>query len=220
MGYAQLLRLDDELEAELLQESVEAIERSGNYLLTLINDILEISKMETGQIELYPAEFYLEKFLKELVGIFQQRAKEKGLNFIDQSLVNLPTTIYIDKKRLRQILINLLSNAVKFTQQGSITFKVELLANDRLPMPHYLIRFQVEDTGIGIADENLKKILLPFEQVSDWKNKSAGAGLGLFLTKQLVNMMGGKLHIESTVDKGSLFEIILNLPQADTEIIE
>ena len=220
LGYAQLLRLDDELEAELLQESVEAIERSGNYLLTLINDILEISKMETGQIELYPAEFYLEKFLKELVGIFQQRAKEKGLNFIDQSSVNLPTTIYIDKKRLRQILINLLSNAVKFTQQGSITFKVELLANDRLPMPHYLIRFQVEDTGIGIADENLKKILLPFEQVSDWKNKSAGAGLGLFLTKQLVNMMGGKLHIESTVDKGSLFEIILNLPQADTEIIE
>ena len=132
----------------------------------------------------------------------------------------MPTTIYVDQKRLRQILINLLSNAVKFTQQGSITFNVELVTDDPLPMPYYPIRFQVEDIGIGIAEENLQKILLPFEQLSHWRNKSAGAGLGLSLTKQLVDMMGGQLHIESTIDKGSRFEIILNLPQVGIEIIE
>jgi predicted ATPase/signal transduction histidine kinase/serine/threonine protein kinase len=220
LGYAQLLGLDDDLDTDLLHESVEAIQRSGNYLLTLINDILEISKMETGQIELHPTEFYLEKFLKELVDIFQQQAKEKGLSFIDQSSVNLPTSIYVDQKRLRQILINLLSNAVKFTQQGRITFQVELLTDEPLPRSHYPIRFQLEDTGIGIAEEHINKILLPFEQVSDWKNKSEGAGLGLFLTKQLVDMMGGKLHIESTEGQGSRFEIILNLPNANIQILE
>jgi len=220
LGYAQLIDLEEVLDVEFLHESAEEIQRSGNYLLTLINDILEISKMGTGQIELHPGEFYLDKFLKELVGIFQLRAQEKGLSFIDHTSINLPTTIYVDQKRLRQILINLLSNAVKFTQQGSITFNVELVTDDPLPMPYYPIRFQVEDTGIGIAEENLQKILLPFEQLSHWRNKSAGAGLGLSLTKQLVDMMGGQLHIESTIDKGSRFEIILNLPQVGIEIIE
>jgi signal transduction histidine kinase len=242
LGYAQILDFDDNLNPELLHESIEAIQRSGHYLLTLIDDILDIAKIETDQIELYPNEFYLDKFLKKIANFFRQSAEEKGLGFIEQALIKLPTSIYADQKRLRQILANLLSNAVKFTQQGSITFKVELLESKErktekkaspqeeqqieenvakeqlskshlsLPVTHYSIRFQVEDTGIGIAPENFAKILLPFEQMSHWKNKSPGAGLGLSLTNQLVEMMGSKLHIESSLDQGSVFWFILKLP--------
>jgi hypothetical protein len=123
--------------------------------------------------------------------------------------------IWADAKRLRQILIHLLSNAVKFTQQGHIKFQVqsETIMEKR---SCYRLRFQVEDTGIGIVPEHLDRIFLPFEQVSDWKHKSEGAGVGLSLTKQLVSLMGGQVQIESQLGKGSKFVVILDFPEPES----
>jgi CheY-like chemotaxis protein/anti-sigma regulatory factor (Ser/Thr protein kinase) len=132
------------------------------------------------------------------------RAEQKGLVFVYKPLSYLPTAVNTDEKRLRQILINLLGNAVKFTEKGGITFKVGYHNND--------IRFQVEDTGIGIAPEELDRVFLPFQQVEERLSKTEGTGLGLTISKALVETMGGKLHIESELGRGSTFWTALNLP--------
>jgi two-component system sensor histidine kinase ChiS len=214
LGFAQLLRGEENL-TELQQEGLDTIQQSGEYLLTLVNDILDISQLQTARLELYPTEVYLPKFLKAIVDIFQTRAKQNGLTLIYRPSLSLPTIIWADAKRLRQILIHLLSNAVKFTEQGQIMFQVQsetIVGKGNC----YRLRFEVEDTGIGIAPEHLDRILLPFEQVSDWKHKSEGAGLGLSLTKQLVNLMGGQVQIESRLGQGSKFEVILDFPEPES----
>jgi hypothetical protein len=123
---------------------------------------------------------------------------------------NLPTVIWADEKRLRQVLIHLLSNAVKFTHQGTIRFQVQTEGKEG---SRFRLRFQVEDTGIGIATEHLDRIFLPFEQLSDWKQKSEGAGLGLSLAKQWVELMDGRIQVESQLGKGSKFWVILDFPE-------
>jgi two-component system sensor histidine kinase ChiS len=214
LGFAQLLS-DDATLTELQKEGLCVIQQSGEYLLTLVNDILDISQLQTAQMELYPTEVYVPKFLKAIVDIFKTRAKQKGLTLIYKPSLSLPMVIWADAKRLRQILIHLLSNAVKFTQQGHIKFQVqsETIMEKR---SCYRLRFQVEDTGIGIVPEHLDRIFLPFEQVSDWKHKSEGAGVGLSLTKQLVSLMGGQVQIESQLGKGSKFVVILDFPEPES----
>ncbi|MDM8557205.1 AAA family ATPase [Candidatus Parabeggiatoa sp. HSG14] len=216
LGFAQILNQEENLNTQQLK-NLATIESCGNYLLTLIDDILDISQMETSQIELGFIEFYWLRFLQKIIDIFQQRAKEKKLTFTYEIASFFPETIIADEKRLRQILIHLLSNAVKFTHQGSIFFKVTSDTSNinkelsKFNLQKIVVHFQVTDTGIGIAKENLAKIFSPFEQVSHWTNKSEGAGLGLSLTKTLVEMMGGKLYVESTLGKGSTFKFTLEL---------
>lgn len=185
--------------------SVNIIQRSGEYLLTIVNDILDIVRMERGQITLYPNNFSLGHFLQKIVDVFQMRAKDKYLNFIYNKSQNLPKVVYADEKRLRQVLTNLLSNALKFTHQGGIILTVSTNGDK--------ICFQVEDTGIGIASDNLEKIFAPFEQLSDWLHKTEGTGLGLTLTRKLVETMGGKLFVKSEQGKGSVFWTELVLPK-------
>jgi signal transduction histidine kinase len=213
LGYTQLLLLDSQLTTEQ-QDSVKVIHRCGEHLLTLVSDILEISKLQTAQLELQPTDLYLSKFLTHLVAVFRDQAQLNGLTFRYEPATGLPGGIVADEKRLRQILLHLLSNAVKFTHRhGHITFQVQSEPLPDLP-GWYHFHFIITDTGCGIAASDLERIFVPFEQVSDWRQKSAGAGLGLSLTKQLVELMGGQLEVSSQVGQGSIFTVHLALVES------
>lgn len=203
LGFAQVLERDSNLNQKQL-EHVSVIRRCGDYLLTLINDILDLSKIEAGRVELYPTDFHFGEFLQGVVELFQMRAAQKGISFCYETLSHLPHGVRADEKRLRQVLINLLGNAVKFTECGGVSLKI---GYDQGSM-----RFQVEDTGIGIAEDDLNKIFSPFQQVGDARYHAEGTGLGLAISKRLVEMMGGELHVESQLGKGSCFWIRLELP--------
>lgn len=215
LGYAQLFNRDATLN-EQQQEGMHIIQRCGEHLLTLINDILDISKIEAGKLELMPKEFRFTEFLKDITDLFKMRAMQKGIQFTCQQIPpptsvpnekreQFPDLICADEKRLRQVLLNLVSNAIKFTDEGEVSFKV-IYHDD-------CIRFDVEDTGCGIAPEELENIFLPFQQVGEKTIQMEGTGLGLPISKKLVEMMGGKLQVESLVGIGSLFwfEISLNV---------
>jgi PAS domain S-box-containing protein len=204
LGYAQILRWDPNLTKEQTK-GLQIIERSGEYLLTLINDILDLAKVEAGKIELSPTIVPLEEFLHGVEQLFQLRAEQKNLRFLYQPLSELPVAIRVDEKRLQQVLINLLGNAIKFTEQGEVSLKVSYQAGT--------LCFQIADQGAGIAAADLDKIFLPFQQVGDKKYWGQGTGLGLPITKKLVEMMGGKLQVTSTVGQGSTFSVFLQLSE-------
>ncbi len=204
LGYAQILIRDKTL-SQKQHEGVEVIQRSGEYLLTLINDILDLAKITAQRIELDIKEFQFDQFLQTTVELFNVRAEQKGIAFNYKALSHLPAVVRADDKRVRQILINLLGNAVKFTQQGGVTLKVRYVDET--------VHFLIEDTGVGISPKNLTTIFQPFEQVRDnIAGKAEGTGLGLSITKKLIEMMQGELKVSSELGKGSLFEVILTLP--------
>lgn len=209
LGYTQILTRGKTLTAKQ-QEGIDIIQRSGEYLLTLINDILDLSKIEAGKVEFHPTHFNFNGFLQSIIELFQMRAQQKGITFHYEPLTHLPLGIRADETRLRQILINLLGNAVKFTEKGTIYLKVGY--------DHGKIRFQIEDTGIGIASEDLEKIFQPFQQTGDQSYKAEGTGLGLPITKRLVEMMGGTLRVESVLGQGSVFWMALDLPDVSAQI--
>ncbi|MDM8566611.1 PAS domain S-box protein [Candidatus Halobeggiatoa sp. HSG11] len=204
LGYTQIFNRDNAL-SNKHKDGLKIIERSGNYLLTLINDILDLSKIEAGKIELYLSDFNFNQFIQSITEIFQIQAKQKGISFVYQPLSQLPNWIYADEKRLRQIVINLLGNAIKFTQKGQVTLNVSYENSD--------IHFQIEDTGIGISEDDLKKIFSPFQQAGNPNYQAEGTGLGLSITKKLVEMMGGKLQVTSELNRGSIFSTTLSLPE-------
>lgn len=204
LGYAQILQRDKALTPKQ-REGVDIIQRSGDYLLTLINDILDLSKVEAGHIELNPTAFDFNEFIRGIIELFQMRAQQKGIMFMYEPLSPLPSGIHADEKRLRQVLINLLGNAIKFTEQGGVSLKIGRENNG--------IRFQVEDTGIGIPADEIDKIFLPFQQAGTARYKAEGTGLGLSITKKLVEMMGGELHATSIFGQGSQFWMTLTLPE-------
>jgi PAS domain S-box-containing protein len=224
LGYAQILRRDKTATPKQ-RDGINIIYQCGTHLLTLINDLLDIAKIEAQKMELILTEFHFPTFLFNIQQIFHLRAEQKQLAFIYQPSAYLPTAIRADEKRLRQILINLLSNAIKFTNTGSVTFKADVLETDKtvadnLPSKIAVsrIRFQIEDTGIGMTPEQLSKIFLPFEQVGDSSRKVEGIGLGLAITKNLVSLMGGELFVKSTWGEGSIFCVDIDLPLASAEI--
>ncbi|KAB8316429.1 AAA family ATPase [Tolypothrix campylonemoides VB511288] len=204
LGYTQIFKKDKTLTAHQ-KNGIDIIHQCGEHLLTLINDILDLSKIEARKMELYPKEFHFPQFLETIAEICRIHAEQKGIPLIYKAVSPLPKVIRADEKRLRQVLMNLLSNAVKFTQQGSITLKVGYQKEK--------LRFQVEDTGIGIAPEQLEEIFLPFKQVGEDSRKIEGTGLGLAISRQLVGMMGGELKVKSTLGKGSVFWFDLNVPE-------
>lgn len=223
LGYAQILQADKNCNPKQ-QDGINIIYQCGTHLLTLINDILDLSKIEAEKLELYPEEIHFLAYLAEISEIFKLKAVQKDINFTYLPLNPLPTGIHADKKRLRQVLMNLLSNAVKFTNTGGVTFKVARIGNERReqssithhPSPITNIRFQVEDTGIGIPPEQLEKIFLPFEQVGDNSRRSEGTGLGLAISQRIVEMMGSKILVESTPGVGSTFWFDLHVPEIVT----
>ena len=209
LGYTQILNRDKSL-TEQQQKGIQVIHRSGEHLLTLINDILDLSKIEASKLELIPTECNLQPFLQYFVDLFEMKAVEKGIKLIYQPLSKLPFLVNVDQKILRQVLLNLLSNAIKFTKTGQVTFKVHVQTN--------LISFEIEDSGEGIAADNLEKIFLAFQQVGEQSHHIEGTGLGLSISKKLVKMMGGELHVESELNVGSRFWFAIPLTDCEKEI--
>ncbi|MEA5505813.1 ATP-binding protein [Halotia wernerae UHCC 0503] len=220
LGYAQILQRD-QTASHQQQDAISIIYQCGSHLLTLINDILDISKIEAKKLELYPNNFNLKNFLIGVSDICRVKAEQKEVGFTFQIYDYIPTAIYADEKRLRQVLINLLSNAIKFTEHGKVTFtvgvinqrisSVDISQNQQLPIT--TIRFQVEDTGVGMTSEQLEKIFLPFEQVGEMSSKIEGTGLGLAISRQIVEMMDGEIQVESIYGQGSKFWFDLDLPE-------
>lgn len=208
LGYAQILKRDPNL-AEKQKSGVDVIQRCGDHLLTLINDILDLSKIEAQKLELQPIEFHLPDCLQQIANMVRVRADQSGLAFIYEIAENVPTMVRGDEKRLRQILLNLLSNAVKFTEKGEVAFRV---AYDKDSEAKGTLSVQVEDTGRGIAADKLHEIFLPFQQVGEHSHQEGGTGLGLAITKKLVTLMDGTLELSSTVGKGSTFAVRVVLP--------
>ena len=211
LGYAKLLQIDSSLNSSQI-EQLNTIQQSGTYLLTLINDILDLSKSKAGNMELHIREFNLLNFLTTVIRIVESEAQSKGLRVLTK-FEGLPETIKADQKRLTQILINLLNNAIKFTTKGEILLKASLVKTiDNINSPlQEKIRFEVIDSGIGMSQKELKTIFQPFEQVGDMESRYMGTGLGLSISKQLVELMGGELKVRSKQGKGSnfWFEIML-----------
>ncbi len=208
LGFAQILKGDANL-SEDQRSGLDVIHRSGEHLLTLINDILDLSKIEAQKLELSPTAFHFPEFLKTIVEIIKVRVDQAGLSFRYEFPDSLPTEVEGDEKRLRQVLLNLLGNAVKFTDAGQVTLSIT--ADDTTDVPHTL-RFHIEDTGIGIAPQHLKDIFLPFQQVADPNRQVEGTGLGLTITNKLVTLMGGTLEVQSTQGQGSCFWFTIPLP--------
>ncbi len=212
LGYAQILSRSKTF-TQSEKEGVSIIHKCGSHLLTLINDILDLSKIEARKLELNPGELILPNFLQGVAEICRVRAEEKSLQFRTHLDPHLPTCVQADEKRLRQVLINLLGNATKFTEQGSVTLRVSHLASNDLSssiapskkgeITH--LRFQVEDTGVGMSPEQLAKIFLPFEQVGDVGKQSEGTGLGLSISTRIIELMGSEIQVQSQAGEGSIF---------------
>ncbi|MFB2974772.1 CHASE2 domain-containing protein [Microseira sp. BLCC-F43] len=215
LGYAQILQRSKKIQIKE-KEGIDIIYQCGSHLLTLINDILDLSKIEARKLELHPTDFNFHNFLTGVAEICRIKADQKGIQFISPNLSILPLWVKADEKRLRQVLINLLGNAIKFTDKGSVTFKVEVIGNgtnyNQLPITQ--IRFSIEDTGIGMSEEQLENIFLRFEQVGDKARQIEGTGLGLAITQKIVNLMGSQIEVRSRLGEGSIFGFDLELPLA------
>jgi PAS domain S-box-containing protein len=211
LGYAQILQRDLSITTQQ-QHGLNIIEQSGNHLLNLINDVLDLAKVESGKIELYETDFNLPSLLNSVSEIINIRAKQKGINFYLESADNLPNGVHGDERRLRQILLNLLGNATKFTDQGSVTLKVSVNEGNHKGLPLRMIYFKIEDTGIGISPENIESIFKPFKQVGEQERQAKGTGLGLAISKNLVELMGGQLCVSSQINIGTQFWFELALP--------
>jgi signal transduction histidine kinase/DNA-binding NarL/FixJ family response regulator len=216
LGYTQILRRSTRLDIKE-QRGIGVIHQCATHLLTLINDVLDLSKIEARKMELNSVDFSLASFLQSVVEMCSIRAEQRGIEFHYQFQSTLPKYVHADEKRLRQVLINLLGNAIKFTEQGQVTFSVHGCSEDA----PYDLRFEVEDTGSGMTPEQLQKIFLPFEQVGGVEKRSEGTGLGLTISQTIVQLMGGTIQVESQLGQGSRFwfEIQLaaaidNVPQA------
>jgi two-component system sensor histidine kinase/response regulator len=207
LGFSQLIERDAAL-PDRQRDSLAIINRSGEHLLNLINDVLEMSKIEAGRTTLNLVSFDLHHLLQTLQEMFLMRAKAKqiALNFDIAS--NLPQYIQTDENKLRQVLINLLSNAMKFTDSGSITLEATVKSE-------LTLQFKVQDTGQGIAPEEFKQLFRPFTQTSSGSQLREGTGLGLTISRRFVRLMGGDMHIESTVGQGSTFSFEIQIAIAN-----
>jgi len=210
LGYTQLLQRDVTLTDEQ-QRGVSVIHRSGTHLLGMINEILDLSKIEAGKVELHKTDFNLPATMDSIADIVSLRAEEKGLLFTYQVETAVSHIVHGDETRLRQVLINLLGNAIKFTDKGSVLMQLLHLADDD-EKETCTVRFRIEDTGIGIASDDVKKIFQPFEQTGSYLQAAAGTGLGLAISSKLVEMMGGSIQVSSRLDEGSVFWFDIELP--------
>ncbi|MGM9491121.1 response regulator [Ideonella sp. YS5] len=208
LGYAQLLSMDGGLSPRQAK-GLNTIHQSGQHLLELINDILDLARIEAGRTELNPAPVNVSELLQTVVNLMRVKADEKSLAFVFDAGAGLPGAVLADERRLRQVLLNLLGNAIKFTDSGTVTLGAS--AETRGPS-QVLLRLDVEDTGVGMRPEELERIFEPFEQVGEVQRRSGGTGLGLAITRALVKDMGGQVQVSSEFGHGTRFRVELPLP--------
>ena len=214
LGYAQILNRDKGLTRKHL-DGVGVIRQSGQHLLGLINDILDLARIEAGKVELEKSEISLTGFHKNVVSIIEVRAKEKGLKFSSAVDTDVSLVVLGDEQRLRQVLLNLLGNAVKFTDEGEVGLRVEARAQvgKGAGEQKQWLRFEVTDTGVGLSEEEMARIFKPFEQIGVAGSQAEGTGLGLAISQQYVELMGGQIQVESTPGEGSRFWFEVVLPE-------
>ncbi|AGP40151.1 hybrid sensor histidine kinase/response regulator [Sorangium cellulosum] len=232
IGYSELLQRSRTL-GEEERRFVDIVHQSGFHLLNLINDVLDFAKIEARRLELCPAPLHLSSFLREIIDVCRVRAEQKNVRLVYEADAGLPAGVQADEKRLRQVLMNLLSNAIKFTEAGAVTLRVRGLgapgggAGGRQPGQepdpgapgsgdHVCLRFEVEDTGVGISPAHLQRIFLPFEQAEHGTRHADGTGLGLPISQRIVEVMGSTILVRSEPGRGSTFWVDLVLPRALT----
>ena len=206
IGFSQLLARDPML-TERQRSDVQVVLRSGQDLLEIINDILEISRIEAGRLEIRPVNFSIHQLLMDLEGMFRSRCEAKGLHLVVERDDHLPEFLYGDRTKLKQVVLNLLSNAVKFTENGGISVRVrsDVYQAQNLPQKERVrLTIEVEDSGIGISRENLEAIFRPFEQVESAAN-TGGTGLGLAICREYALLLGGDIRVVSEPGRGSCF---------------
>ncbi|MBF0383435.1 MAG: transporter substrate-binding domain-containing protein [Magnetococcales bacterium] len=217
LGFSQIMVRNSSITPEQ-KENLEIIYKSGSHLLELINDILEISKIGVHKTSVHPSSFDLYNFLQKICDIIQIRANEKGLELILTIDSDVPRHVQTDDSKLHRILFNLLSNAVKFTNQGNIALRVWRPQN---PLPEvgdknqYLLSFEVEDSGIGISEEEIEHLFDPFMQTESGIASGEGAGLGLPISKNFVELLGGSISVKSKAGVGSTFYFDIKVEKAD-----
>lgn len=231
LGFSQVMNRDLSLKGEH-RDNLEIISRSGEHLLSLINDVLDMSKIEAGQITLKQTSIDLYRLLDILEEMLQPRAESKDLQLIFECASDVPQYVKTDDSKLRQILINLLGNAIKFTQQGSVRLRVrgkqgeqgEQRKSGKLrksippnpstsPLPQ-IITFEIEDTGSGIADDELEHLFKAFFQTETGRNSQEGTGLGLSISQKFVQLMGGEISVSSTLGEGTIFRFDIEVGTA------
>ena len=202
IGFAQILSQDTSFQSEQ-QERLRIINRSGEHLLSLINNILEMSKIEAGQITFNETNFDLYTVLQDMQDMFCLKVQKKGLQFLLEPDSDLPQYISADEGKLRQVLINLIGNGVKFTKIGKVILRAKVEKINK----NYQLQLEVEDTGPGIAQEELKKLFFPFEQTTTGHQIRQGTGLGLAITEKFIQLMGGDITTKSTLGVGTCFQL-------------
>jgi len=230
LGFTQVMSRDPAITPEE-QENLDIINKSGNHLLCLINDVLDLSKIEAGCISVDESDFDLIALMRSLQDMFQHKALAKGLQLHLTIAADVPHYIQADSNKLRQVLINLLSNAIKFTPQGSITVRVALLQAEGFSFPSSQtrhgtslqashLRFEVSDTGVGIAPTELGSIFDAFIQTNAGKVANEGTGLGLAISRKFVQLMGGGIQVSSQLNQGSTFSFEIPVHLADASDME
>ncbi|WP_170229644.1 hybrid sensor histidine kinase/response regulator [Polyangium fumosum] len=203
LGYAQLVAQSPRLSRKD-RAGLDIVQRSGEHLLALIDDVLDLARIEVGKMALTPTEVHLPALVQGVADLCRVRATQKGLDFRYVRAEGVPSWVQVDEKRLTQVLLNLLGNAVKFTREGSVTLHVEAKGDEFI--------FRVEDTGPGITPADLARIFEPFEQAGERGARAEGAGLGLSISRKIVEQMGGRLDVASAPGEGSTFVMALRLP--------
>ncbi len=210
IGYAQVIMKDRELSAKN-RDRLRIVQTSGEHLLRMINEVLDLSKIEAGRMELHPAPFHLPQLLRDIAAAISARAEQKELEFVFAPAPDLPEMVIGDAQKLRQVIDNLLSNAIKFTSRGEVRLTARPIAPDR-------VNFSVSDTGAGISETDRTRIFLPFQQAAEAQPVEPGTGLGLTISQRFVTLMDSKLIVESRPGMGSCFSFEVRLPELAVDI--
>jgi PAS domain S-box-containing protein len=198
LGFSQILQLRGDLDHRQ-QQAIQLIHQSGEHLLRLVNDLLDLAKIEAGRFDILPAGFDPDRFFQAIIGMMRVRAEQKpDLEFVCDLPAEWPRTIRADETRLRQVLINLLDNAIKFTRRGQVTLRARFQSPSKL-------RMEIEDTGVAMSEEQLARLFRPFEQVGDAQQRAMGTGLGLVISQRFVRLMGSEILVESRRGEGNRF---------------
>lgn len=205
-------------------QSAKVIYNSGSELLILINEILDLAKIESGKMQIQPKDFSLKDVIQNMKNLFESQAKEKGISFLTEIVPNAPEKVHTDPQKLQQIIKNLLSNAIKFTKEGSVTLKIQGVEPSFVPPALFgqkVFSIDVIDTGIGIAPHQIKHIFEAFKQADGSTSRDyGGTGLGLSISRELARFLGGEIDLESTLGEGSHFKLLLPVNLKSTENLE